>query len=320
MRSTRTSNTPTRISGAVTLAIISLGLTSGSSAAFPILLTRGAGQKDMAVQEIDNRTYRHCHNKARFTECYTRKPGQKDIPDAGQAAKHERNVPADGSRQRHLHTHHGAMIRNNHGKAGTLVAGPLFFAMSRTNFTDVVADCRSGNPARVMRGCSIVIDSGAYPLMDLATAYTYRAGASEADGKHGDALADLNRAIDLNPNLPGLYSNRGNVYLALGDEDKALADYTEAIRRDLNFAGAYFNRGNVYSRKGDLDSALRDLTAAVLLNPTWPSAYYNRGIVYFQMGRLSEATSDFRKALSLNPQHDGALQALRRIENTISAK
>ncbi|RUP07401.1 MAG: tetratricopeptide repeat protein [Hyphomicrobium sp.] len=59
-------------------------------------------------------------------------------------------------------------------------------------------------------------------------------GAAEVEaGKHGDALADLNRAIDLSPKVAGLYSNRGNVYHALADEDTALADYTEAIKRDL---------------------------------------------------------------------------------------
>lgn len=212
------------------------------------------------------------------------------------------------------------MIRYNRRAAGILVAGLALFANPQTAFADIVTDCRSGNPARAIEGCSIVIDSGVTPAMDLATAYAYRANASETVGKHGDALTDLNKAIALNPNLAGLYSNRGNVYMSLGDEDQALADYTQAIQLDLNFAGAYFNRGNVYSRKGDLDKALMDLTAAVHLNPTYAPAHFNRGIVYFRMGRATDAMVEFRKTVSLNPQHEGALSALRLLEKKANTK
>jgi len=203
------------------------------------------------------------------------------------------------------------------GPAYILAAWLSLIAGSRTAVADILTDCRSSNPVRAIEGCSVVIDSGAMAPMDLATAYTYRASASETVGKHGDALTDLNRAIALNPNLAGLYSNRGNIYLALGNEDKALADYTQAIQLNLNFAGAYFNRGNVYSRRGDLDRALTDLTAAVHLRPTYASAYFNRGIVYFRMGRDADATADFRKTLELNPQHQGALRALRHLEKDV---
>ncbi|MBY0560070.1 tetratricopeptide repeat protein [Hyphomicrobium sp.] len=213
-----------------------------------------------------------------------------------------------------------AMAQPTRRTACILAAWLLLIAGSRTAVADIVTDCRSGNPARAIEGCSIVIDSGMTAPMDLATAYTYRANASETVGKHGDALTDLNKAIALNPNLAGLYSNRGNVYMSLGDEDQALADYTQAIQLDLNFAGAYFNRGNVYSRRGDLDSALTDLTAAVHLNPTYAPAYFNRGIVYFRMGRAADATVDFRKTLALNPQHEGALSALRLLEKTAHTK
>lgn len=181
------------------------------------------------------------------------------------------------------------------------------------SLADVVTDCKSGNPVRAMQGCSIVIESGAPAPMNLADAYAYRANASEAMGNHSGALANLDMAIQLNPNQAGLYSNRGNVYLASGNDDKALADYGEAIQRDPNFAGAYFNRGNVYSRKGKLSRALQDLTAAVHLSPVYAPAYYNRAIVYLRLGHPVEAVADIRRTLELNPHHQGALDAMRKL-------
>lgn len=212
------------------------------------------------------------------------------------------------------------MARLTRKTASILLAGLSLATSSRTALSDVVTDCKSGDPARAIKGCSIVIESGASPLMDLASAYTYRANAAEASGDHARALADLSKAIELNPSLPGNYNNRGNVYLSLGDLDHALLDYNEAIRLDLNFGGAYFNRGNLYSRRGDLAQALTDLTAAAHLSPMYPSAYFNRGIVYFRMGRTSDAIADFRKTLELNPQHQGALRALRLLENSTTTR
>ncbi|RUO98589.1 tetratricopeptide repeat protein [Hyphomicrobium sp.] len=186
-------------------------------------------------------------------------------------------------------------------------------AGAQSPLADVVSDCASGSPVRVMQGCSIVIEGGAPAPMNLADAYAYRANASEMVGNHSDALADLDKAIQLNPNQAGLYNNRGNVYLAAGNEAEALANYGDAIRRDPNFSGAYFNRGNAYARIGDLTLALRDLTAAVHLGPAFAPAYYNRAIVNLRLGRPREATADIRQTLKLNPRHQGALEAMSKL-------
>jgi tetratricopeptide (TPR) repeat protein len=201
------------------------------------------------------------------------------------------------------------MVKIKWGLAPVLVAG-LVIAHSQPAQADIVADCKSGNPQRAIQGCSVVIDSGPSALMDLATAYAYRANASEAAGDHEAAVADLTKAIELNPSLAGLYNNRGNIYFATRHLGQALADYDQAIKLDLGFAGAYFNRGNLYSRIGKLDNALADLTVTVKLDPSYAPAYFNRGIVYFRMGRTREATADFRQTLKLNPLHRGAAQAL----------
>jgi tetratricopeptide (TPR) repeat protein len=201
------------------------------------------------------------------------------------------------------------MVKIKCGLAPLLVAG-LMIASSQPTQADVVADCKSANPALAIRACSIVIDAGGSKPINLIYAYARRANAFAAAGKKDAALTDLSKAIELSPALAGLYSNRGTVYFATGNLERALADYNEAIKLKADFAGAYFNRGNLYSRIGKLDNALADLTAAVKLDPSYASAYFNRAIVYSRMGRTKQAHADFRRTLKLNPLHRGAAQAL----------
>ena len=83
------------------------------------------------------------------------------------------------------------------------------------------------------------------------------------------ALADLTKAIELDPKYAKAYSNRGLVYIYRGDLDKAIIDCTKAIGLDPKDAAAHRNRGNVYKKMGDLDKAIADLTCAT---PTRPLA------------------------------------------------
>jgi tetratricopeptide (TPR) repeat protein len=48
------------------------------------------------------------------------------------------------------------------------------------------------------------------------------------------ALADLNRAIELDSSLAPIYANRGLVYMYMGEPNPALADFNRAIELDAN--------------------------------------------------------------------------------------
>ena len=65
-----------------------------------------------------------------------------------------------------------------------------------------------------------------------AIAYTKRGVAFRIRGGLQRALADLNRAIELDPSLAPIYANRGLVYMYLGESDPALADFNRALELD----------------------------------------------------------------------------------------
>jgi tetratricopeptide (TPR) repeat protein len=75
-------------------------------------------------------------------------------------------------------------------------------------------------------------------------------------------IADLQRCIDLQPDLIYAYFNLGCVYQEAGRDDEALEAYSRVLKMDDKMAEAYYNRGLVYRKKGQLQQARADLSKA----------------------------------------------------------
>jgi tetratricopeptide (TPR) repeat protein len=99
------------------------------------------------------------------------------------------------------------------------------------------------------------------------------------------------------------YANRGLAYSVKGDHARAMADLDKAIELDPNMARAFFTRGNVFSAKGDYDHAIADFDKAVSLNPLYADAYKGRGVAYEKAGNVDRSMADFDKAVELQPNN-----------------
>ena len=80
------------------------------------------------------------------------------------------------------------------------------------------------------------------------------------------AIADLNKAIELEPDNPTIYHNRAYIYLNTDQLYEAIADESKAIELDASYALAYYNRGIVYYNIGEIDLAIADLNKAIELS------------------------------------------------------
>ena len=65
------------------------------------------------------------------------------------------------------------------------------------------------------------------------------------------AIEDYNKAINLKPDNPDAYNNRGTIYTKLGQYQLAIEDFNNAIRLNPDDADTYFNRGIVYFTQGN---------------------------------------------------------------------
>jgi tetratricopeptide (TPR) repeat protein len=136
-----------------------------------------------------------------------------------------------------------------------------------------------------------------------AQAYYGRGGALRDIGRYGEALADFNRALELNPGFAGAYFGRGYMYCAfLGKTDSALADLGRAVALAPRMPDAWNALGIAEGMKGNWDAAVSSFTRAIGLKPDFVEAYVNRGNARMQgPGGAGGAAEDFTKAITLDP-------------------
>jgi tetratricopeptide (TPR) repeat protein len=127
-------------------------------------------------------------------------------------------------------------------------------------------------------------------------------------GDYDLAIADLDKAIQLDPKSATAYNNRCSAYFHKGDNDRAITDCEQAIQLDPKYA-AYNDRAVVYDAKGDYDRAIADYDEAIRLAPKIGVIHRNRGRVYFHRGDFTAAAANF---LNANDLEDNAYAMILR--------
>jgi tetratricopeptide (TPR) repeat protein len=125
------------------------------------------------------------------------------------------------------------------------------------------------------------------------------------------SLAEFSRLVELSPQDPQAYGDRGIAYLKMGNDggrsrdvstwrqlcfDKAITDFTRAIRLAPKDAALYLWRGIAFRARGQLDKAIADLTEAIRLEPKGPRAHVERSIAHGRKGEMGEAKTDSARA------------------------
>lgn len=128
---------------------------------------------------------------------------------------------------------------------------------------------------------------------DVPVAYNNRGNFYRTVKKNKLALADFNKAIELNPAYHLAYTNRGNIYFDNNANDQAFADYTKVLELQPDQHKALNNRGSIYFRKGKYAEAEADYNKAIEIDPFYADAYVNRAVVYSVSKRHDLAKKDY---------------------------
>ena len=108
-------------------------------------------------------------------------------------------------------------------------------------------------------------------------------------GDNQAALPELERARDLNPELPTVFSLLGRALMGLGRRDEAMAAFRKELERDPNDFDSNVYIGLFLKDAGQLDEAGAYLGRAARLRPRDPAALYALGALHLATGRLEEA-------------------------------
>jgi len=131
-----------------------------------------------------------------------------------------------------------------------------------------------------------------FTLLEIGTPYKY----------YNQSIEELTKAIKLNSECSLCYSTRGVSKSFLGDKKGALADYDRAINLNPLDAQSYIYRATIYTYDKDLknyDSAIDNWTSYLEIFPGDIQGYFSRGKVKAMQDKHLQAIDDFKIAINL---------------------
>ncbi len=132
-------------------------------------------------------------------------------------------------------------------------------------------------------------------------------------GRFPDAVKSYTKALGIAPNNPQALYNTALTFLKTGDELSAVEYFKKAASFDPsgNIAKlAYSRLGAFYTGRRDYAMAEKYLTMAIQLDPNEPVNHYNLGIVYMQRQQYEKALAEFKAAESSGVYEEKLLEGL----------
>jgi len=176
-----------------------------------------------------------------------------------------------------------------------------------------------------------------YKQIDIASDLTKK-------GQYEAAIAQWGKAMDMEPDDPGVHYGMGQTLFLIGKVDDAIAQYREALRLDpysaethnglgtaLGHAGnasesiaqfhlalddkpeyaeAHNNLGSALLGEHQLPEAEIQFKSALEANPDFAEAHNNLGSLFAAQGKVDEALEEYRRAIAINPGHAPAYNNL----------
>ncbi|MEI2707959.1 MAG: tetratricopeptide repeat protein [Chitinophagaceae bacterium] len=132
---------------------------------------------------------------------------------------------------------------------------------------------------------------------------SFRAGIWIDKGDTTAAMADMNKAIELNPKDANMFFARGRIKAKMNDHIGAEQDFSLAISLNPGLVNAYLARAVEKRFLKKYESAFRDMFTAVKYNSANPKVHTSLGNLFIAVGDYKNAIVGFSKAISLQPTY-----------------
>ena len=114
------------------------------------------------------------------------------------------------------------------------------------------------------------------------------------------ALAALDKAIEVKPDMAFLYGKRSDLRMMKGLLDAALADLDKALLLDPELTPAYARRGNLRMMKSNMTGAMNDFDNAIVRGDRSANVFAMRARLRLMLQNPEGALSDYNAAISMN--------------------
>ena len=130
--------------------------------------------------------------------------------------------------------------------------------------------------------------------------YLHALQARETGEALDTAIAHLQHAVEINPDLFWARFNLGGIYQDQGKDDLALAEFEACVRLKSNYYPAHYRMGEIHLKRQDYLQALHAFDTARKVNRKWEYPQYGIGLVYFAQGEIDRARETFESLTQKN--------------------
>ncbi|KAH6840747.1 hypothetical protein B0I37DRAFT_399808 [Chaetomium sp. MPI-CAGE-AT-0009] len=130
-----------------------------------------------------------------------------------------------------------------------------------------------------------------------AYAYNLRGTFRCLKGKHEDALADLSKSIELDPEMTQSYIKRASMNLELGSPEKAEEDFAAALAKNAEDPDIYYHRAQLHFIKGEFSEAQKDYQKSIDLDPDFIFSHIQLGVTQYKTGSIASSMATFRRCM-----------------------
>ena len=140
-----------------------------------------------------------------------------------------------------------------------------------------------------------------------ASKLLHKKGLIHAMGKeYEQVIASYDRALEIKPDYPDAWYNRGVALGNLGRFEEAIASYDRALEIKPDYPDAWYGRGVALDDLGRFEQAIASYDRALEIKPDYHEAWDGRGVALGNLGRFEEEIASYDHAIKINSNYANA--------------
>jgi len=138
----------------------------------------------------------------------------------------------------------------------------------------------------------------------------YREIRAVATGATEWGVKSFEKAIELEPTNPVVYTELGKLYMLTNEMEKAREQFQLALEKKPDYADALIQNVLLSEREGDLQAAISQMETLTIDYPFSAEILFQMGRLYFNNNQVTKAIEQFSRVIILAPNHSNAHYSL----------
>lgn len=164
------------------------------------------------------------------------------------------------------------------------------------------------------------LQRGSYELEDNLAIAHLLARVYIDDQRWEDAIVELERVLDGEPENYDAYYDLGHVYFELGDYESAISNFENVLEYEQNNELIYYALAQAYEANNEVDKAISNYLKSIAVNDKFILAYKKVGILFLAREDYEDAAEYFENYLEFDipkEEKDSVQKLIDRIKSKI---